>query len=108
MKLQQQLAEGQAAGASASIDTKQVQQQQQPTQLEPSIEQFMAAHHADLLAEVLIVAPFCGDTLWTLLPCLLSDNQHHRLTQVTASQTHWSQLLFLMHSCITWSFTQCS
>ncbi|KAL0050761.1 hypothetical protein WJX82_006600 [Trebouxia sp. C0006] len=49
-KLQQQLAEAQAAGESALADTKKLQQQQ-PIQLEPSIEQLMAAHHAEPLAE---------------------------------------------------------
>ncbi|DBA78755.1 TPA: hypothetical protein ACH3X1_008663 [Trebouxia sp. C0004] len=48
--LQQQLAEAPAAGASASADTKQVLQQQ-PLELQPSIEQLMAAQHAELLAK---------------------------------------------------------
>jgi len=86
-KLQQQLAEAQAAGESALADTKKLQQQQ-PIQLEPSIEQLMAAHHAEPLAEVIIVAPCCGDTPccddtpscgdipWTLLPCLCIQKQH--------------------------------
>jgi len=65
-KLQQQLSDAQAAGESASADTKQVLQQQ-PIELQPSIEQgtrhMTAAHHAELLAKVPISPSDCADTL---------------------------------------------